>query len=521
MPTKNLTKSKGVIAALLAFMLLLPTTQTTQSSPPTPHHGFIRVGLEQYFLERNQITIYSYNLQIGVFCNSLGTFSSTGYLHSSTGRFVATPQNDAFVATGYSFTNLADAIYTAAGYQGGVAALTYNGAFSVYLPSGSQGLAIPPSTSRIALTVDGQALLIADNGQTNLQFRDITGITSLGNRQYRGFMELARFRGQGITAVNIVHMDEYLFSVVPSEMPASWHIEALKAQAVAARTFTLYRMASWAGRDYNLCDTVLSQVYSGVAREHQNTTRAVLETTGLVMLHNGSPILAAYSSCAGGFTANSEDVWFASLPYLRGVAEPFPAEQMLWERTLTLSQLNNLLSTANISIGQATHIELTHNAQGRVMQLTIHGISGTHTLEREHIRTFFAPLQGGALRSRMFHITGAASQTSPPATQTPPSGQYSFVLTATGIFQAHHANLYTINAQGVISRLVSNGHPEAAPANTSQTTSQGYYIHLSGRGWGHGVGMSQHGARAMAEAGHTFLDILNHYYTGVDIVVHN
>jgi len=325
-------------------------------------------------------------------------------------------------------------------------------------------------------------------------------------------------RSGSVSAVNIVHMNEYLFSVVPSEMPASWEMEALKAQAVAARTFTLYRMASWAGQDYNLCDTVFSQVYSGVFREHYRTTQAVLETGGLIMTYNGQPILAAYSSCAGGHTANSEDVWFASLPYLRGVPERHGATDMLWTRTITLSQLNQLLAGANVQIGNATGIQLIHNPQGRVMQLIILGTTGNHTLERENIRSFFGPLDGNSLRSRNFVIAGTSASTSPSQTQN----RNVYIATATGLTQSTLTEL-GIPPQGV-TVMTSQGlsvidvPTMPMPAEISSTTSNGYYIHLEGRGWGHGVGMSQHGARAMAQMGYNFRQILHWYYTDIEIV---
>ncbi|MCL2855018.1 MAG: SpoIID/LytB domain-containing protein [Defluviitaleaceae bacterium] len=449
---------KACLLGLAAFVLFL--VMPAQSLMAQEFDGFLRIGLRQYFANRQEINIYSQQLEVGAFYD--GFFHVLGHFNSGQ-RFTVRPA-------------------------------AYGGVVSLY--------------------ADGLQVL---NGETTLQFRDISGITNLGVRQYRGVIEIASLNPGTVSAINIVHMDEYLFSVVPSEMPASWHMEALKSQAVAARTFTLYRMASWAGHDYNLCDTVFSQVYSGTFREHERTTQAVLATTGLVMLYGGQPILAAYSSCAGGFTANSEDVWFATLPYLRSVPERHDATDMLWRRTITLSELSGLLRGANVSIGDAVAIQLIHNPQGRVMQLIIIGTNGNHMLERENIRSFFGPLDGSSLRSRNFNIVGAPVaggflQSANPAV---------YIASATGISQSTLAQLGKPYGAMVMTAygLSIIDQPAMPMPQENVSISSGYHIHLEGRGWGHGVGMSQHGARAMADMGYNFMQILNWYYTGIQIVM--
>jgi len=315
-------------------------------------------------------------------------------------------------------------------------------------------------------------------------------------------------------------MDEYLFSVVPSEMPALWHIEALKAQAVAARTFAMNRLSSPRTANYSLCDTVFSQVYSGVDREHPNTTQAVIETSGLVLMHNGRLISAWYSSCAGGFTANSEDVWASVEPFARAVPELYPSSLADWERTITHAQLQQLLTAQNIHIGAVQSVELHKNNIRRVMQFRIIGNSGTHTLERENIRSFFGSLEigGGSLRSRVFTIAGQGTQPLNEQFAISAGGTFAvdlrnvFVISAFGTDTTNMPNS-VISAQGV--RLLSTAH---TPNTTNIVSTSDYSFTLVGQGFGHGVGMSQHGARAMADNGHSFDNILRHYYTGIDIV---
>jgi stage II sporulation protein D len=310
-------------------------------------------------------------------------------------------------------------------------------------------------------------------------------------------------------------------------MPALWHIEAVKAQAVAARSFTLYR-AGRVGGDYDLCDTTFSQVYTGVSREHPNSTLAVNETAGLVMVHDGVPIFAAYSACAGGHTNNSEDVWVTALPFLRAVPEKYPGNNLPWRRTVTLTEINRLLTSANINIGQAQYIEIITSDYGLVMELKIHGQTGIHTVHRGNVTSFFSPLEGGSLRSRTFTITGGT--TTPlgnvsPVSQSPQTQlQETFILGASGnlVTANFPQGLYFIDSSGIISPIsteTETPQEETPPIRQAVSVrSSGYHIILDGRGWGHGVGMSQHGANAMAQMGYTFTEILLWYYTGVDII---
>jgi stage II sporulation protein D len=537
-----LKKTFFFILFLFLFVYGSKSLFASQTQNQTHNTEFLRIGLEQFYREQTQINILSRHLEIGVF--TMGFFHPLGYLTTET-SFTAAPTNASFARLPYFFATLADAQQFAVLYEASVPAIMADGSWGLYIEE--TGLTatietaetIPSRTSRVTLSTNGRVVLISENEAINLQVRDISGITNLGTRQYRGYIELARFRGQNLTAVNIIHMSEYLHSVVPSEMPASWHMEAIKAQAVAARTFTLYR-AGRVGQHYDLCDTTFSQVYTGVAREHPNSTQAVNETAGLIMLHEGRPIFAAYSACAGGHTANSEDVWVAALPYLRATPELYHGNNLPWQRSFTLSEINSLLTAANINIGQAEFIEIITSGYGLVMELKIHGTTGIHTVQKESTRTFFNASSGGGLRSRMYTIVGGTvtslnpSQTNPNPNPNPPLqapketfNEETFIMGANGnIITANSLKgLYSIDFTGIISPInieTDNIYetPPEEPGSVRQAVSvrsSGYNITLEGRGWGHGVGMSQHGAHAMAQMGHDFTEILLWYYTGVEI----
>ena len=459
-----------LLALLFVFFVAFVAKPSEVAAEQSHFNGYLRIGLEQHFQHQPHINVYSTHIHVGIFVD--GDFFVIEEIHTNT-HFTIMPHNS-FVA------------------------IATNGEFVFEL--GHDGFA--------------------------LQLRCASGITNLGVRQYRGIIEFARLNSAGITAINIIHLDEYLFSVVPSEMPASWHMEALKAQAVAARTFAMNRVVnSPRTPHYQLCDTVFSQVYSGISREHERTTYAVLSTSGLVLTHNGRLITAAYSSCAGGFTANSEDVWAGGMPYLRAVAELYPSEQVPWERTITHSQLQQLLASNARNIGAITSVELAKNDVGRVMEFRIIGTNGVHTLERENIRGFFGSLEigGGSLRSRVFTIAGTSTS------QVAEVLEHS-VISANGTFFTNlQDNVVVMTAFGAqplpstTSVLTAHGVQtlvNAPPPQTLQSivTTSDYSFTLVGRGFGHGVGMGQYGARAMAENGHGFASILLHYYTDVLIV---
>ena len=116
-----------------------------------------------------------------------------------------------------------------------------------------------------------------------------------------------------------VPLEEYLMGVVPSEMPSVWNIEAHKAQAIAARSYAIANLGKRKSMGYDLKDTPLDQTYGGASSETKQTTRAVLETRGIVLTHNGKIIPAYYHAASGGKTVVSGAVWAKDLPYIKSV----------------------------------------------------------------------------------------------------------------------------------------------------------------------------------------------------------
>ena len=138
------------------------------------------------------------------------------------------------------------------------------------------------------------------------------------NKWYRGILRLRNTDG-GITAINDLCMEQYLQGVLAAEMPSSWEIEALKAQAIAARTYAAANYGKHHNDGFDLLDTQSDQVYNGICAETEASNKAVLETKGIIMVYDNKPITAMYSSAAGGQTRSALEMFGNNIPYLQSV----------------------------------------------------------------------------------------------------------------------------------------------------------------------------------------------------------
>jgi len=135
---------------------------------------------------------------------------------------------------------------------------------------------------------------------------------------YRGILRVQN-RSNSITVINDICMENYIQGVLPAEMPASWGSEALKAQAIAARTYAVANYGKHGSAGFDLVDTQMDQVYNGLISETESSNKAVLETEGIIMVYNNKPITAMYSSSAGGQTHSALESWGNDIPYLQSV----------------------------------------------------------------------------------------------------------------------------------------------------------------------------------------------------------
>lgn len=275
-------------------------------------------------------------------------------------------------------------------------------------------------------------------------------------RPYRGIIEIRRTPSGRLTAINELAIEEYLYGVLKLEVSPQWPLEALKAQAVASRTIAFYSLGRYAREGFDVRPTTETQVYGGVSAEDARTSAAVEATRGEIMTFADRPIFAAFHSDSGGHTESSEYVWGGRYFYLKGVSDPHSA-------------------------GAAS--------QRWVVRIDL-------SVFEERLRRAGKPISG---------VTGIE------ITETTPSGRAQSVRVTlengTQIFKG--TELRSLLGGELKSTLFSVRHvPEGSAA-----------VLFTGRGSGHGVGMSQWGARGLAQLGRTYQEILRYYYSGISFEI--
>jgi stage II sporulation protein D len=307
---------------------------------------------------------------------------------------------------------------------------------------------------------------------------------TLQQRRYRGRL-LVRSEGDRLQAINLIDVESYLPSVVGSEMPASWPLAALRAQAVAARTYALRQRRPEA--PFDLKATVASQVYKGVESETDSTREAVRSTRSQVLVHGSALINAVFHSSSGGLTENSGDLWRQQLPYLVSVPDFDQASPVhAWQLRIEPDKL----ARAFREINGAFRIEvLSTTGSGRIRQARVTGPGGTLLLTGAELR------QRLGLRSTLARFDFEAPRAYP---FPPPLPSLQGMFTPEGIRSL---------ASSMVQAPWRSPRPPAAPT-----------LLVSGRGYGHGVGMSQWGAYGLALRGDDYRQILQHYYQGARIL---
>jgi stage II sporulation protein D len=346
---------------------------------------------------------------------------------------------------------------------------------------GGQRLPLAVYEEVVLRLVDGELVLERSGGPERLSVageiwlepvsRSADGADfQLLQRGYRGRLQVL-VGGSGLRAINHVGLESYLPSVVGSEMPASWPQAALRAQAVAARTYALRQRKP--AQPFDLSATVTSQVYKGVEAETVSTRQAVASTRGQVLMYGTSLANAVFHSSSGGATENSGDLWSQQLPYLVSVPDFDQASPVqAWQQRLEPDQLQQ----AFVEIGGAQRIDvLATTGSGRVRQARVIGPAGTLVLTGAQLRSRLG------LRSTMVRFEVVASELAalPPLPELPDQ--------------------------------------DPVGGSALQATLPPPSLLAVGRGYGHGVGMSQWGALVLAQKGQSYEQILGHYYRGTEL----
>ena len=276
----------------------------------------------------------------------------------------------------------------------------------------------------------------------------------VGGKRYSGLINIKNLKSE-IFVVNTLGIEKYLTSVVGSEMPYKWPLEALKAQAIASRTYALKKT----GNDlYDIDSTQRDQVYNGLESKTFKTNKAVKHTRSLVITHKNKLINALFHSSSAGMTENSEDVWRNKYPYLISVKD-FDQKnpKMYWKKIFSNKELQILFP----EIGGIKDIEILDITKtGRVKNIKLIGNYGSLDFSGTNLRKKMG------LKSTLF--------------------RFKF-----------------IKVDNVKEKNKSNNLNES--------------LIISGMGAGHGVGMSQWGAKYLAMRGYKAKDILEYFYKGIQI----
>ena len=412
------------------------------------------------------------------------------------------------------------------------------GTFSLYangasLSAGSVSYAMPATvSSRNPITIDGKS--------------------------YRGKIVFESGCG-GFNIVNVVDMEEYLKGVLKDEMSPAWPAEALKAQAVLARTFA---SGSKKHGRYDVCDKVHCQSYSGTKGESAAIVDAVNATGGEILKYGGAPAEIYYFAESGGCTASAKSAWNKNLPYLSAKPDPVPVNgpNAKWQAAFTMQQIASRLAAAGVPVGSISSLAPAgRDESGRVTSIEVTGSGGTNVVAAAKFR---AALGASVVKSTLFEFSAAGGYT-PQLKATPataePKPQYRAPTAKADVatmpekdeeilYWMARNKIFTI--QELVSmigkdseypkfiaegkrRMAARGQteppqqgaaarqpavaPQADASPLSNAAASGYSVTIYGRGFGHGVGMPQWTAKALAENGWSYKQILDYYFPGTSL----
>lgn len=416
----------------------------------------------------------------------------------------------------------------------------------------------------------------ADNGSGIL-------VAERSKHTYRGNIELSVLNGD-LAVVNDLPLEQYLYSVVGSELPSTWSVEAQKAQAVAARSYAIFSGVGF--QIANVVDTTLSQTYNGISGENPNAIAGVDATAGEVLTYQGKVIDAVFSSNAGGMTAdNATEIWRSSTPYLASAVQspdagPQQGKLDWYKVALSSGDVGYVRSdylkdsgTKNAagialyaSTGDAVAVRPSPQTTGagvnpigqlnrgetvvvldKVPEYTVYSWVETFTPDQllttlnsrakskiSSLKTLEVSERGPSGRVTEIEANGTPVDVGVPDNLRGALGSLKstlFDIEETGRFSVVGANgalknfptdgsASSLQIQGASGSAVTAGSNDLFILNgdgdlRAATTDVGFVI--SGQGYGHGLGMSQWGAKALADQGYDYQSILQYYYKNVKI----
>ncbi len=504
----------------------------------------IKIGLESIYKNQSSVVVSGAgNIEVGEF-DEKGFFSK-GNLGTS--KITISKAKGTYYDLGMSFSS-----YEAAKSEATimdiktVVGMSADGDFRLYADLLSEQEAVKGDLVEVYNEMQECILVLPKKTETVFASHDSDKnmyLTKVGSTNtYRGAIGIGG--DSGITPFNEVIIEEYLYGVLPKEMSYAFPEEALKAQAVAARSIALYQYDRYTKSGYNVTDTTYTQVYGGFNCEHPKTNLAVDETKGEVIKYKGQLAEAVYFSTSGGMTEAAKDVWGTDVPYLQPVKDTYETEPAMkpWTLDVKMSDIQKALISRGVNIGDIKSIKISKRSEsGRVSEFIIYGTLDEYVVKGSNVRTFFGSTPVGSLKSTYFSFygpigEGSKDQVEPEVPQA--DDKIIYAMDEDGIKKVDTSNWSAIDEHGVSSlgnkvavcdedgkiqyieiKTETEDNKEPTGGNPSglgtEVVSSDFKIY--GAGFGHGVGMSQSGAKGMAKAGFDYVDILKHYYTGVQV----
>ena len=524
---------KRSIALMLSAIMILGAMDINRVKPDAASLYIVRVGLTEHLKAQDSINISTKKIAIGYCVNN--TFSEYIHFYNAKG-FTFKPATGYYLVSNKVYPTYAKAIaaYNKAMKLSATKKYTYlcmtgknkwniyvGGVDNIDTVNGFKSKLNSKLKTTFSITSYNGHRVVISGGKTNLmydgadsgQYVQIVAnvLNSKGSQtltangyEYRGRMEIAPYGGDKLTVVNVLNVENYLRGCVGTQMDATYPHEALRAQAVASRTYAEHVCNNTGDTNvkvpYTLNDTSSSQEYGGYAKENARAVTGVTSTRGITIFGDGDQIESRYFLSSGGMTEAAVNVWGISKDYLSSVSD---AEDVVyggepWVKSYTLSELGEKFKVGNVS--GVTIDSMTDS--GRIYALTITGDSGAITLKGENILN---QLDLPSSRARII-------------TNENPDTKVS-ILSAGGVTEVDSLkSCYALSGKDSVATL-DNGLKQyvAIGANDARSymAANGYVdgaLTFAGVGYGHGVGMSQSGAKALAKKGKTFKQILKYYY---------
>ena len=379
-------------------------------------------------------------------------------------------------------------------------------------------------------------------------------MTVKNSNSYGGIFQFTRNGDYSMKLINILPLEEYVLGVLPNEISSYYPAETKKAFAVTVRSYTLSSLKRHSSADFNLCNTTCCQVYRGRKGVNDGFIEAVEGSRGMVMSYNKKIVQAYYSAITGGTTSGVYETWGSNFDYLKAIATPWEkyegASNGVWTVEYTPDELFDRLTSRGYELsGSIANVEIEQLAENStyVYKLKITDTAGKSvTITRtDKIRTALG------LKSANF-VCGRAGETVERINyviqDTVAGDSQLSVMTADGIKTtdqiesitvAASDGVHTVNTNGTIDVRTAYGdfavdvtgrqewsselekmlNAPTVPVKERVTLSgkNGNFV-FYGRGWGHGVGMSQTGARDLGNLGADYMTILTTYFPGISVV---